>query len=258
MKKISDFLSKPVLNLYDCKVEGYIKNISLDKKLKKIKWVTIFDDNESQEEKVFLANDILHLGENALVIRNSDCLLIKEVVIEEQQCPINSVVYTADGKYVGKVSDILINDKNEIVNFQLAEQDKTFLPSDIVNAGEDLVILQTDSSKVKIANYKPKKQPFHTVKNIQVNILTENNTETDNIPLPDSADKKIIFNENSLPKTLTTNYGFLIGRKVEKNIYADNKEIIIKKQSKITNRTIENASVNGKLRELTMFSTTNG
>ena len=57
-------------------------------------------------------------------------------------------------------------------------------------------------------------------------------------------------------KMLTTSFDFLIGRKVGQNLYAENGQLIAKKQSKITNHIIDIASQNGKLKELTTYSVT--
>ena len=44
MYKLSDILSKPVVNLYNGNYEGTIKDISFDEKFKQAKWLILFDE----------------------------------------------------------------------------------------------------------------------------------------------------------------------------------------------------------------------
>ena len=57
MEKLSKLLGKPVINIFDAQLEGYVKNILIDDKFQKALWLEIFDD-DNQEEKLVDAKGI--------------------------------------------------------------------------------------------------------------------------------------------------------------------------------------------------------
>ena len=62
MRKITEYLGKPVLSLYESVTEGIVSNVVFDKNLRKLKFIVLFNDNEFQEERVINVNDIYSYG----------------------------------------------------------------------------------------------------------------------------------------------------------------------------------------------------
>jgi sporulation protein YlmC with PRC-barrel domain len=195
------------------------------------------------------------------VVKNRDCINLKEEIILEQNNPVNNSVYTTQGNFLGKVVDVAIDDKQNVEFLELDNQTK-ILTKQIAVSGVDAIIVQDNQKLVRISNFKkrgmPNKNLVSTVQEVKI-------MPTDVLPTLTNDQKvsiqqipngiKYPFNSKSLPiKISSSNFKFLIGRKAERTIYADNQELIIKKNNKITNRTVEIAKVHGKLRELTMFS----
>lgn len=281
MKKITDFLGKPVLSLYESVTQGIVKDLMFDKNFKKLKYIIMFDDNEFQEEKIINVGEIYSCGENALIIKNNACIELKSAIKSETSNPINNRVYTTLGKFLGIVTDIYIDDKQNIVNVEL-DNSTTLDIKQIVTSGKDAMFVQDQDNIVKLSNFKNKaitntienkkikveilKTPTEnaeistqTLEHTQTNSINEsdNNMEQDNNSIqiePIKPRKKVELNESCLPKKSTTKNNFLIGRKVQKNIYSFNHELIIKKNTKISEKTILTAKSHSKLKELSLYS----
>ena len=235
LENISKLLGKPVIDIYEGIIEGYVKNVLIDTKLEKVVWVEIFDD-ESQEEKILNFKDIIYCNFDALMIKNNSNVFIAETIETSSINPIGYKIYTTDGKYENKVSDIKFDDKHKVNSILLSSGEKLD-SKDILKIGNGIII-KKNNKNIKISNFKPKSF-------ININTTTEQHVE-------------ILSKKNQLysnpKKMLATGFDFLVGRKVGQNIYTKNKQLIIKKQSKITPHIINLASQNGKLKELTTFS----
>lgn len=273
--KVTEILSKPVISLVDSKTEGIIKSIVFDKGFKRAKWLVLFDNNEHLEDKALSIQDIYSLGENAVVIKNADILnLYLSCTKTDEVClPINNSVYTTKGKFLGHVKDLILNDKYYIENIVL-ENEQLVDIKNVLASGEDAVIVQAENENVNIANFKRKKK--NTTNNIkamqtseqEVVILNENEQNLKNNEIISNSEEvevqaevvEIPINKpkykftNSTPQTITTNFNFLIGRKMEKNIYSQNKELIARKNVKVTQDIINKAKLHCKLRELVKYS----
>ena len=242
MKKISELLGKPVISIYNGNIEGFINNVFCNDKLTKIEYLQFFDD-ENQGEKLSSIKNIYHIGEDAITIKNNDDVFVENTIMNVGINPINFDLYTINGKKVSKISDVEFNDKFAIKNI-ICQDGQTLSSKQILKLGKNVAIKSESKNAVKISNFKSKAKILNSDshQNIKVEIQNE---------LPLIPKSKI----SPLPKKLVTGgYEFLIGRKVDKNIYSDNKELIIKKQSKITSAIIDVASKNGKLKELTTSS----
>lgn len=283
MKKITDFLGKPVLSLYESVTQGIVKDLMFDKNFKKLKYIIMFDDNEFQEEKIINVADIYSYGENALIIKNNACIELKSAIKSETSNPINNRAYTTLGKFLGIVTDIYIDDKQNIVNVEL---DNTTLldTKQIVTSGKDAMFVQDEDNIVKLSNFKNKAInntienkkikveilktsaentdiSTQTLEKVEINPIAENDGENkleqgDNLIQvePIKPRKKVELNETCLPKKSTTKNNFLIGRKVQRNIYSFNHELIIKKNTRISEKTILTAKSHSKLKELSLYS----
>lgn len=228
MEKVSNLLGKPILNIFEGKIEGFVKTIYFDKKLDKLCWIEFFNDT-TQEEKMINAKNIYHVGQDAITIKNGDEIYNENLIFNECINPIHLDVFSVIGDKIGKVCDIQINDKFMVEQVVLSDQ-KTMSQKNILNAG-NVIIFKQENENFKVINFKSKNKIKNIKSQTKVQILNTNNN-----PLP----KKLI----------TKNYAFLIGRKVDKNIYADNSELIIKKNTKINQMIIDIACKNGKLKDL--------
>lgn len=285
MKKITDFLGKPVLSLYESVTQGIVKDLFFDKNFKKLKYIVMFDDNEFQEEKIINVADIYSYGENAIVVKNNACIELKNSITSEISNPINNRAYTTLGKFLGIVTDVLLDDKQNVYEIEL-DNSNTIDIKQVVTSGKDAMFIQDGDNIIKLANFKSKtisnsqenkkikvqilKEESKQVADVQlssenlqeVNIEEQNNSlservaenENDTLTQPIKPRKKVELNETCLPVKSTTKNNFLIGRKVQRNIYSFNHELIIKKNTRITEKTILTAKSHSKLKELSLYS----
>lgn len=283
MIKLTDILSKPVVSLSGSKTEGIIKSAIFDKNFKRLKFLILFDNNELTTEKALNIKNIYSLGENAIIIKDELSLELELscVKIDDKTLPINNFVYTYLGKYLGQVSDIVLDEKFYI-DYIIAG-DKKIEIKDIISSGLDALIVQDEHKKVKINSLK-RRQKTVSIQNINTNnekvyILEENtqvlpelnNIEHSEIVLDDNINNeekvekpeeeikkpKVVYKLSEtpfVPKTITSNYEFLLGRKLEKNIYSPTRELIAKKNTKITKETIQKAQMFYKVREVIKYS----
>ena len=120
MYKLSDILSKPVVNLYNGNYEGTIKDISFDEKFKQAKWLILFD--EEGEEFALDINKIYVVGKNAITIKNSDGLFQTTSINDNlKNNPINLSCCTIDGNLLGRLNDIEFNKNFYIENRKFFE-----------------------------------------------------------------------------------------------------------------------------------------
>lgn len=255
MYKLSDILSKQVVNLYGGKYEGTVKDISFDEKFKQAKWLILFD--EEGEEFTLDINKIYKIGENAITIKNSDGLFQATSINDNlQNTPINLNCCTIGGTFLGRLKDIEFSKNFYIENFYIEE--KTYKPNKIINIGKNLIIINDEDKKVNISNFKPKIQ-IEEVKN--TTIVSIQPTETNEVVMPKIEEisntetkKSFIINEGINQQRILSNQNFLLGRKATKTVYGINNEIIIKKDNIINSKNLEYARLHNKISELAVFS----
>ena len=237
MWKVSNIISSYVVSVFNGQIEGVVSNILFNEK-RHAKYL-IISQNDEQFWVLDTAN-IFKLGDGAVIIKNSDCLNLmasKELEIKNCFSPINSIVVSLNGNFLGYVTDIELDEKFNILSFSSTNKNAVNL-NEIINLSESVIITTHGvNNKPKLSRFKAKQQ----INNIQpksdtrvVSALTE----------PDTI----------LPNRTVTNYNFLINRKVSKNIVNFNGEIIIKENQIINSKVLDIARINGKIRELTKYS----
>lgn len=234
MSKVSNIISSYVVSVYNGQIEGIVSNILFNDK-KQAKYLII-----SQNDEQFLALEtkkIYKTGNGAIIIKNNDVLELMESVeyrLKEYFSPINSIVVSIDGNYLGHVSDIELDDKYNIQNFIVDGQ--SYALNKVVNISESVIIINTLNKPQKLANFRSKNKiviSSEKIKNQTVNVME---------------------NQTILPNRTIVNYNFLIGRKVSKDILNFNGEIIIKENQIVNSKILDIARINGKIRELTKVS----
>lgn len=234
MSKVSNIISSYVVSVYNGQIEGIVNNILFNNK-KQAKYLVI-----SQNDEQFLVletKDIYKTGEGAVIVKNSDVLsLMESSELKMKECfsPINSIVVSIDGNYIGHVSDIELDNKYNIKNFIVDGQ--VFDLNKVINISESAIIINTLDIKTNLSKFKSK------TKIVIGNERITNQTVS------------VMSNQTILPNRTMLNYNFLIGRKVSKDILNFNGEIIIKENQTVNSKVLDIARINGKLRELIKVS----
>lgn len=266
MLKISKIISKPVINILDGKFEGVVKEAIFDNNFKRLKYIVLFDNNEEIEERCLFVKDIYNISDDAIIIKNDEDLNLELSFqnTENKPCPINNNAYTYLGKFLGKVTDVILDDNYFIKQIEVGQT--TIEPQNLITSGIDTLICQDESKTIKVSSLKRKKVNAVKINSVKLGEEQKVYVLTDTTPKKEPSDneqekeqeaqkpKYAISQFPSNPITITTNYEFLLGRKLDRNIYSQNREIIAKKNSKITPNTINLARLFGKTRELIKFS----
>ncbi len=254
MYKVTNIISKPVINLYNGMCEGTVKNICFDTELKRAKHLILFNDSEDEEVLLDITK-VFCIGDSAITIKNNSgitpLIFAPRVVYNN---PINNIVYSLEGNYLGQVKDVILS-----TNFKIEEisvGDATYDSKSVISYNNDNLVINSSGIKFSKQNYKP------TIAKVKqsniVNIMPK--IELPKIELPKIEDLAPLqketykFSTNPLPQRIVSDQNFLIGRKVSKTVYGSNNEIIIKKDNIITAKTIHNAKLHNKLVELAVFS----
>ena len=258
MYNTTEIISKPVINLYNGKLEGTVKNICFDPKLKKVTNLILFED-EDGEECVLDINKVYKIGINAITIKNSEGLLPTLFASKiDYNNQINNEVYNLEGEKLGTVTDITLTDNYKVEKIIVAQQE--FTPNNVVSFGSNNLIINSSGAKYIKDNYKPK--VVQKPKQLDLVKILPKIAEPaeDKIPKIEFSELDIKpkqnykISENPLPQRMITNQNYLLGRKLSKTIYGQNNEIIAKKDCLITEKILLAAKSHNKLVELAVFS----
>ncbi len=243
MKLLSEIVSKKVLNLYSGRIEGTIKDVSFNKDYKKLSSLKIFDEDE--EEYTIAVEKIYNIGQDSVVIRNSNALVptINQIYVNQNNI-INYNVYSINGDHLGKIIDAELNENLTVKEYITNEI--RFSPKQIVNIGENIIVNNSEN-KVKLSNFKPKTPIQNKVEHNQIVKILGPQIENQN-------DNVFKISASPSPKKIVGNTELLIGRKALKTIYGENGEMIIKEENIVTQKVLDLASQFNKIGELTTFS----
>ena len=197
MRKITDYLGKPVLSVFESSTQGIVKDVLFDKNFKKLKFIVLFEDNDIQEDKFVAVSDIYSMGENAIVLKNNSVIESQSILTDEIANPINNSAYTTSGTFLGVVKNADIDDKFNLMGITL-NGGQTIDISNILTSGNDTLFVQDQNSFVNLANFK-KKTISMPSQNIKVSILTEQSQALAEAPTAPATSEQDAQNPAILP-----------------------------------------------------------
>lgn len=233
---LSELLQKPVLCLYEGELLGNINKIYFDKNKKKIinfKILSEDDINYCIEPKF-----IYTVGKHAITIKNKQNLILSLNEDDDvfTTLPINVKAYSLQGEFLGIVKDYSISEKYFIENIILDNQQ--VLPiSDMASCSANSIVVYQSQEHINIKTFRYR---------IQNKPAQDNKVKV--LPKLFSSFNKIAPNPNA------DKQNFIVGRICTKDIYDNQKNIIIKQNSTITEQILALASSKNKLQELMKFS----
>lgn len=240
MNYISDIISTPVISLYEGDYLGIVYNIMFDYKQKKCNYACIINDEDSIPHLIKF-KDIFKIGKSCIYIKNKSSLNLElncEKEIEYNANPLNLKVFDLECNFLGTSQDVVI-DENFYLSKLILNNGKEISKEDIFNIGKSAIII--GNSKISIQKLKPIQKVIKQEKNEQKVVILNNILDSPNL-------------DNLQNNKIITDFRFLIGRIINKDILALNGELIAKKNSVITKDLINKASHFGKLVEITRYS----
>ena len=247
MKKISDIISMPLISLYESEFLGVIQNVLFDSALKKCTCAIVLNENENITQAINMSN-IHIIGKDCVYIRNKTCLELETNCLHElnkNKTPMNLPTYNLQGEYAGICTDIYIDENYEVIKI-LLNTGEELNSEKIFNISKNTLII--NNQKISKNKFKPKTKfiKFEDMGS-KVIILSDSIKEkNEQVSIPPAPSHKII-----------TDYRFLVGRILNKDIMAINGEMIAKKDTIVTKDIINKASLYGKLVEISRYSTKN-
>lgn len=233
---ISELLQKPILSLYEGEILGNIHKIYFDKTKRKIKVFELV--NEEDINYCLLPKYIYRLGKHAITIKNKQniTLSLNEDLSAFQPLPIDVKVYSLQGEYLGIAKDYSLNEKYELENIVLDNQ-QLISVSDIASCSANSVVTYYSDERVNIKSFRYR-------------IQRKNDSETKVKVLP-----KLFSSFNKIaPSTTNRESNSIVGRICIKDIKDNNNNIIIKQNSTITEQILALASSKNKLQDLMKYS----
>ena len=207
MIKLTELLGKSVLSIYNCEIEGVVKDVTFNAQNNKLKQIKIFKDNDFQEEKIFDTKNIYSL-KDAVILKNDSYITLQAVEKPANCNLINNAVYSHKGEYIGQIKDVLLNEKFFVEKIVL-NSDLSFLPSQILHSKEKLTIIQDSASKVRLYQFKHReiskpKMPELKVDILPINLqpLSANTIPTSLVEIPQDIQKEETEQANSVTGTL--------------------------------------------------------
>ena len=262
--KLTDLISKQIINIYDGKICGTIYDILY--KDNKVVFLKAFDKND--DEYMVDCSKIYSAGKDAVTIKNGAAMYFGETVDKTLlESPIGKSVYSLQGEKIGTIEDLEIS-KYRIEKYVVG---KDLIKCSNIYVGKEIALYDPSTNKLKHSNFAVKMPTFVAGENRQVVAFDNENTKVNtrekdgrdlqNNSIPPSIESKLEMQANKSPspkKIIGIGSGkFLIKRKVDKTIFGINNEILVKKGATINQNVLDSCTKHGKLFELALHSIDN-
>ena len=208
MNSLTSAIGKNVIAVNSGKIVGTVLSAKFNSTLKSLRYYEIFNDEDGS--CFYFSEKAVEGISDAIVLRDENKLIAPDSVTDCINCPINLPVFTNLGKFVGKITDIMLN-KSIVVS--LCAGDLSFAPSQIRSKSENLVIVN------------------HSI------LDTDESTESKN---------RTVALKSSENSNKSSPYSHLLGRKVNTDIFSG-ETLIIRAGETVNEQTIERAQIGGKL-----------
>lgn len=229
---LSELMQKPILSLYEGELLGNIDKVFFDKSRRKIVNFEIL--NEEDLSYCLQPKHIYTLGKHAITIKNKQnlTLSLNEDNSTKTLLPLDVKVYSLQGEYLGVVKDYSLAEKFELENIILDNQKLIPIGEIASCSATSIVVYYDEHINIKSFRYKIQHKPSE---NNKVKVLP-----------------KLFTSFNKIATSQKSN--FVVGRICTKDILDNQRNVIIKQNSTITEQTIALASSKNKLQELMKYS----
>lgn len=251
MYNLKNVVGLPVLSLYEGELIGNVTKIYFNENLNKI--ISFSVSGEGDISYTLLPKSIYKIGKNAITIKNNSSLALN-VENFGIASPLNYKTYSIQGEYLGKLDQITFRE-NYSVDSLVLDSGKTYLPDNLFSCGKNTIIIREETAQITNQKFKQRFTPkfFKSKEATKVSALPieQEENEPDILEIKPTHQKE---SEDKFAENKTKSSKFLIGRTALQTIMLDEKNILIKANSTITEKIISLACTNNKLRELMTYS----
>ncbi len=230
---LKELLQKPILSLYDGEILGNVSKVYFCKQNNKIKFFEII--NSEDIAYYIQPKNIYSFGKHAITIKNKQNLELNFNQINDCILPIDVKVFSLQGEYIGLVADYVINEKYIIESLILDSQQLINIKYLASCSKTSIVVYDSDEHvNINSFRYRIKNKPINTTK---VKILP-----------------KLFTQFNKISQVNNAKNNFMVGRICAQDIFDNNKNLIVKQNSTITEHILALATSKNKLNDLIKFS----
>jgi sporulation protein YlmC with PRC-barrel domain len=200
MIKLTDIISKPVICVSSASTLGTIENAVFDKKLSKVSFLCVFDE-ELGEKKYIRASSIINTANNAVTVK-SGMYCQNEI---KPNSPLKARIYDCEGNAEGYISDIVLDEELKVL--KILTSDRTAIkPENILSFSPAGAVFYKEGQKPlyvnRIKNKSVKKSAARTEihaeqtekeekqKNALSDESEQNKSETENTPAKENSEKE--------------------------------------------------------------------
>lgn len=272
---LSVLIGKPVINTSIPKYYGTVFNVRLDTRLKQIVALEILREDDDYDDNVVLPIELFgnnHYESVTMVERKIDQFDIMECV----SSPIGNKCYTKDGEYIGRVRDVMFNNKFKVIGIVVDEF--VIEPQRIVLASNSMILIRaTRKAKPKAKKEEVQLEPINEIAeeidsldkvetivnsefyetdkeivNDEMNLSTISIENTEKLIAQVDSEKEEIKEEKA--NKVISGYNFLLGRVVGKDIISFSGKQIAFAGESIDKNMIQLCTRQGKLSDLIKYS----
>lgn len=249
MYKISEIVSKQVVELSLARVLGTVVNVSFSPSLKRADGLLLFDENENDETLLSLPIRSVSAVNEMIVVRSLSAPL--------KECPfpvlgpINRPCCNHEGKRLGTVTDAILSDDFSLSALQVGET--RYAADKLLAFSDSLVIINDSDSPVRLPKKKIRR-PKAADKEIRVKAAA--------VQLPTASEKEnseqnasgAVSTPTAQPseRVCLPDFSFLIGKKVAEALLSKSGVLIAAPNSIITQDTIDAAASENRLVHLAL------
>lgn len=261
--KLSEIIKKPVLFLYEAKLEGEITGALIRRSGKKLDYLV----HEGEKKSLIKAAKVLSYGKDAIAVMNDFCLISPSDVDRKRYILAGfGELYSSKGEKMGAIEDIEFDEGGVATSLKYSGGSVEF--SKIARMNFDIAVCMEEGCPL-IRKVAPKKIKMYSTAQ-QVIIFdkedkppveeSEQSVSVTESVAEDYEDSETVYDmrektsDEHVPHRIISDYGFLLGRKVTANIFSFNRELIVEEGEVITTKIVEKARKYGKLVELTLNS----
>ena len=256
MKKSADILRLPVISISEGKQVGTVKDLVIDASQGAVVALVVDDGSWYLGAKVLPFNAITGLGESAVTVESTSSLIAVATIPRLEQLMsvgvkvIGTRTLTRSGHMGGKVVEIAIDETGHINSCEVEENiGERFQISvqQIVTFGKDVLIV-SDSADPS-GRGPGSGRPMEGIVSRSIPTNSFGGAETVNVPAMPAT---VASGEDAAQLFEEKQRRYLLGKKVNRRISANDGSIIIEQGNEITEETLQRVRDEDKMIELTM------
>lgn len=250
---VSEIISKRIVELRTARILGTVINVKFSPTLKKAENLLLLDENENDET-------FLSLGIKNLFAFRNEFLVVKSInsplLVHNGGTfnPINLPACNQDGKTLGKITDVSLNENYTVKSFILGKTEFDF--GKLLSFSESLVIFNDSGKRItlpKLSSHAPSKTDLKQMIVKAFELTTDIPQSPSAIgAAPTSFGVATPTAASMPPSERHSDFSFLVGKRIARDLYSSAGKLIAACGSVITFETIKAAGKDNKLVQLTI------